>query len=71
MEHTVNDYMEKVDMTACTLNCVNRAKAMALSTIHAIYDENNDKSKLSDIDLDKVKDAMCVLEMAHKLTKGA
>lgn len=40
---------------------VERARKCALATIQCVYEEHKDREGLSDVDIDKVRDAMQVL----------
>lgn len=45
------------------------AKQCALATIHHIYEEYSDHASLSDVEIDKVKDCMQILQMYHQIRK--
>lgn len=45
------------------------AKQCALATIHHIYEEYSTCDGLSDVEIDKVKDCMQILQMYHQIRK--
>ena len=56
MVHQINEYAQvhQDEVVECARKC-------ALATIQCVYDENKDCEGLSDVDIDKVRDAMQVL----------
>lgn len=56
MAHQIDEYAQvhQDEVVECARKC-------ALATIQCVYDENKDCEGLSDVDIDKVRDAMQVL----------
>ena len=49
-------------------DCVMKARKIALATIHNIYDDMEDEEMISDVDLNKVKKAMQILEIGQHIS---
>lgn len=67
MEHKISSYMEQKIDDSCVEKTKKMAVAMAMGTIHKLYDEYNDDCHLSELNMRNLKMSLQVIQMAQTI----
>lgn len=67
MEHKISSYMEQKVDASCVEKTMKMSVAMAMGTIHNLYDDNCEDCRLSETDMHNLKLCLQVIQMAQTI----